>query len=138
MISRGSPTVDAAGAAGAVPHLAGATPDVAKTSERVLLERLKREVMELRYKARRFDEIKDQFPGWRAKAHRYDRLIGELVPIGLRVLARRAQPIIAWALRRKNLRTPTGLPPSAAAPRPLPDPRTPDAGNKGRLCIPSR
>jgi hypothetical protein len=40
------------------------------------LERLKREVMALRYKARRYDEIKEDVPRWRAKAARYDKLAG--------------------------------------------------------------
>ncbi|MGC2413757.1 MAG: hypothetical protein WA459_13810 [Stellaceae bacterium] len=94
----------------------------------MLLERLKREVMALRYKARRFDEIKDQFPAWRAKTHRYDAMVRELVPFALLVLVRRAQPIIAWAVRRQNSRARAALPPSAAAVGPLVDPRTPDAG----------
>ncbi len=88
MISRRSPTVEAA-------------PDNPERSERVQLERLKREVMELRYKARRFDEIKAEFPVWRVKAHRYDALVGALVPPALRVLIRKAQPMIERAARRR-------------------------------------
>ncbi len=42
------------------------------------LERLKKEVIELRYKARRYDEVKQQLPNWRAKAARYDRLKGKM------------------------------------------------------------
>ena len=94
MISRRAPTIDPAGAT--------ANSASGEISERVSLERLKREVMELRYKVRRFDEIKAQFPAWRAKAHRYDTLVGELVPAALLALVRRAQPIITRAARRRR------------------------------------
>ncbi|HEV2336873.1 MAG TPA: hypothetical protein VGS13_15320 [Stellaceae bacterium] len=100
MNSRKSPTIEAAGTPPARPG-AAATPDNPQSSERVQLERLKREVMELRYKARRFDEIKAEFPVWRAKAHRYDTLVGALVPPALRVLVRKAQPMIERAARRR-------------------------------------
>jgi glycosyltransferase involved in cell wall biosynthesis len=42
-------------------------------AEQLALERLKKEVMQLRYKARRYDEIKDQVSVWRAKAERWDK-----------------------------------------------------------------
>ena len=46
-------------------------------TEQASLERLKKEVIELRYKARRYDEVKGELPAWQAKAARYDRLKGK-------------------------------------------------------------
>src|SRR4029077_10125245 len=78
------------------------SPDHPVASERMVLERAKREVMELRYKVRRFEEIKVQFPACSAKAHRYDTLVRELIPVALLALIGRMQPIIAWVARRQN------------------------------------
>ena len=100
MTSRRSPTIDAAGAAAAPT----ADSRGEETSERLLLERLKREVMELRYKVRRFEEIKVQVPTWRAKARRYDTLVRELIPVALLALIGWAQPTITWAARRRKSR----------------------------------
>ena len=46
-------------------------------TEQASLERLKKEVIELRYKARRYDEVKGELPAWQAKAARYDRMKGK-------------------------------------------------------------
>ncbi|HEY1257874.1 MAG TPA: hypothetical protein VGF34_01395 [Stellaceae bacterium] len=48
------------------------------------MERLKAEAIELRFAARRYDEIQDDLPVWRAKAERHDRLLAELKAIRAR------------------------------------------------------
>ena len=71
-------------------------------TDRMVLERAKREVMALRYKARRFEEIKIEFPKLRAKAHRYDALVSTLVPPALLRLIRKVHPMIATAARLRR------------------------------------
>ena len=49
-------------------------PRTFTAADELALERLKKEVMELRYKAGRYDEVKNDLATWRAKAARYDLL----------------------------------------------------------------
>lgn len=100
--------------------------------ERALMERLKSEIMELRFKARRFDEISPQLSEWRAKAQRYDRLLSRLgtakkrIVVALPFLRRTALPISGRALQPRISHAPTASSPTSA---PL---------GKGQVCILSR
>lgn len=107
------------------PH-ATTLPDRLSGSEQGLLERLKAEIVALRYDARRYDELKDQLPVWRAKADRYGELLGEL----RRVPARAALAAVLlrqwWLVPLVMVRSSR---PSALAPRPR-------ASNRARhVCI---
>jgi glycosyltransferase involved in cell wall biosynthesis len=132
------PTENAAGAGRASP-LADAPADrhSLTKSERMLLARLKTEVMELRFKARRFDEINPQLPAWRAKAQRYDQLVSQrstlkkTLAFALLLLGHRALPIISWALARKGSNAPTASPPASLAARAKADGAAPRAAAPG-------
>jgi glycosyltransferase involved in cell wall biosynthesis len=53
------------------------TSDRLSQFEREQLTKLQTEVIALRYKALRYDEIRTLFPTWRSKANRYDRLVSK-------------------------------------------------------------
>lgn len=59
------------------PWPAAAGADRLSQFERATLLRLQTEVIGLRYKALRYDEIRTRFPEWRSKAERYDRLVAK-------------------------------------------------------------
>lgn len=86
-------------------------------SERVLFEELATEAMELRFKARRFDEINQQLSAWRSTAQRYDRLVARLSTVKQRV---------QFAPLSKRAAAPTPTPPLSAS------------AGKGQVCILSR
>jgi len=83
------------------PWPAADTSDRLSQFEREQLIKLQAEVIALRYKALRYDEIRTLFPTWRSKAERYDRLVAKgwyrfllpfvgllLAPVGLVVAFR--------------------------------------------------
>jgi glycosyltransferase involved in cell wall biosynthesis len=69
-----TPPKNGAVPAPALPYLVASNVPLTR-AEQVTLERLKKEVIQLRYKARRYDELKDKLPRLQAKAARYDRLV---------------------------------------------------------------